>query len=165
MPITTPDTGDVWTTQGPQVIAALNDFENADAEYAESNEQTIANTQGTVVAYGTAVRTSSLVTRSTQGAGHKFTLNRSGVWMISTTIRWRWDGSGGERYMVIGGTTHLTSNGVILGTFTGPVCLNAAACGYLSANDYVQVEAWHNAGADRYLEAGWSRIDLVWMHA
>lgn len=57
------------------------------AQYQATVDQTIANNGQVFVAFGQANITSSLVTRGTSGAGHTFTVNASGLWWLSTTVR------------------------------------------------------------------------------
>ncbi len=144
------------------------------AQYNASATQTIGTGTQPVVAFGTANRTSALVTRSTQGAGHRFTLNRSGVWGITTCIRWA-GAVTGERYVLLtsslGGLCSAgfpMSNGAT-SPLNGPVTVSPSTQEYFTAGDWVQVEAFQNSGSNKDLEfnngAGWGRISLAWLHA
>lgn len=139
------------------------------AQYNAASNQIHPTGTQPVVAFGTAIRTSTLVTRSVQGAGHRFTLNRSGVWGITTCIRWA-GASGGERYVLLNSSIGgLCAQGHPLGTLSGPVTFSPSSTEYFTAGDWVQVEVFQNAGSDRLLEAnagaGWVRISLNWLHS
>jgi len=168
MPITSPNPGDPWTTQGGQIITAINNFENTWAEYNAASNQTYTSAVQDVVAFGTANTTSSLVTRSTDGTGHRFTLGRAGLWGFSTVIRWN-TSTADERYILLTGTTPLGASGFWLGSLTGPVTLHCSAVRYMALNDFVRVECWQNTGATRTLQsdntAAWGRINLAWLHS
>lgn len=140
------------------------------AEYNSNNNQTISNNTQPVIWFPTANRTSTLVTPAVDGVGHRFTLNRAGLWMISTTIRWV-SATGGERYTLIGSSDGglASQSDVLPASLGGPVTSNVAVCRYFIATAWVRVECFQNAGANRDLESsnpnGWGRINLAWIHA
>jgi len=178
MPITTPNAGDPWTTQGGQILTALNNFETADAEYNTATNQTMPTGADTPILFGTDNRTCSLVTKSTYGVGHQFTLGRTGLWMFTATIRWMWNERGndstqpGERFIRIYHVTPavvLGSAGVVQGAFTGPTTLNVSAYRFMNSGDIVAITGYHDAGSNRSLESNnggaYGRVNLAWLHA
>ena len=168
MPITAPNPGDPWATTGGQIITALNNFENTWAEYNAATNQVYSSATQDVVAFGTANTTSSLVTRSADGVGHRFTLGRAGLWGFSTIIRWG-ASTTDERYILLTGTNPLGASATMIGSFTGPITLTINVVRYMALNDFVRVECWEASGATRSLQsdntAAWGRINLAWLHA
>lgn len=172
MAITTPSAGDAWGTAGGQIITAINNFEGTDAAYRMSGNQTIGTGADTTIAFGTASKTSSLVTRSSDGTGHRFTLGRSGVWLFNVCVRWAnaAGGSPGERFAKLNCQAgNLSSQGYMLVSFTGPVTHHVSAVRYMDANDWVRAEAYQDSGGDRNLEGNagesWGAFYLTWLHA
>ena len=70
-----------------------------EGQWTPSSAQGIA-TSDTVVAFGTTEITSSIVTRSTSGAGHKFTFTEAGFYQVSVTARFS-AGLAGRRFVEI----------------------------------------------------------------
>lgn len=140
------------------------------AEYNTASNQSFTSGTQAVVLFGTTNLTSTLVTRATDGAGHRFTLGRAGLWVISATIRWVSD-SGGERYSTItssdGGVA--SQSDILAAGTTAAVTSNLSICRYFNLSAWVRVECYQNAGGNRSLESnnasGWGRINLAWIHA
>lgn len=135
------------------------------AQYQAAVAQSIGDTSATVVAFGTADTTSALVTRSTQGAGHKFTLGASGLWSVSTTIQFAANVNGERRINLEDslGLWHCSENSGASGAF--PILMTIGFTKYLSSGDYVLVKAYQTSGgalnidANSLLAAG--RINLA----
>lgn len=70
-----------------------------EGQWTPSSAQSIG-TSDTVVAFGTTEITSPIITRSTSGAGHKFTLTEAGFYQISVTGRFS-AGLAGRRFMEV----------------------------------------------------------------
>lgn len=140
------------------------------AEYNSASNQAIPDSTQPVVLFGTANLTSTLVTRATDGAGHRFTLGRAGLWFIGSTIRWV-NAAGGERYTAINSSDGgLASQSDILAAGqSSAVTSNLSVCRYFNLSAWVRVECFQNAGGSRSLESnnggGWGRINLAWLHA
>lgn len=169
MAISTPSENAAWVTEGGQIVTALNNFEGTDAEYQMSSNQTISASTNTIVSLGTTNKACSLVTRSTDGAGHRFTLSRAGVWLVDATIRWV-SGTGGERYVACDWNENgqVASSSCILGTFTGPVTHHLTVCRYFAASDYFRFTVFQSSTGNRTLLAdnggAWGRVYLAWVH-
>lgn len=130
--------------------------DSAFATYTGSTTQTIGSGADTVVAFGTADVTSSLITRSTQGAGHKFTMGASGLVAVSVTVRWSTTGasSTGEKNMHVenaAGIWHHSSD--IPANSAVPITNHVSFVKPLDAGDAVVVEVFQNSGGDEDLDA------------
>lgn len=141
------------------------------AEYNMAANQTVADSASVVVAFATQNRASPLVSQSTDQLGHRFTLNRAGLWCITATLRWASAAGPGERYVGIGGSagSGWQSDQMASG-LTGPPTECVSINRYFAVASYVRVEVWQaGTGAGRDLEAnngqGWGRINLAWIHA
>lgn len=140
------------------------------AEYQAAANQAIGNNANVVVAFGTEIRASTLVTRSTDGAGHRYTLNRAGLWGVAATVRWLYQAVGGERYVLI----ESSDGGVASASQTdssgssSPIG-NPSAFRYFNAGAWIRVIAYQNSGTSRDLEANssnaWGRLYVAWLHA
>lgn len=138
------------------------------AQYSSGAAQTIGTGADTIVNFATADITSTYVTRATSGAGHKFTLNASGLWAVSSTIRWSATGASatGEKAMhiedVLGLWHHSTS---VPASSTAAITQNLSFVKYLSVNDEIVVECFQNSGGNEDLEynafLGWQRINIA----
>lgn len=128
--------------------------------------QSIPNATDTPVAFPAVARPSSLVTPSAQGVGHKFTLNRAGVWVGSATVRVAAAASG-EAYVA------LVQSGV------GIVSAFNASYGGPSATRHLSIGDWFDAGAALFINlfqsagsakdtepnaGNWCQIKLNWVH-
>jgi len=134
------------------------------ATYAATNAQPIATGVDVVVAFGVASTTSSEVTRSTFGAGHQFTLTQTRLWIISATLRFAQNPSGGRTFEL------RTGSGTVLAKESGPQNQDAPYTAALSiaralpANTTVHAIARHNAGTSLALEpssGAWVHIDIA----
>jgi len=141
----------------------------SDAEYVAASAQSIPHgiATNTVVAFGTAVTSSPLVTRATSGAGHVFTLNRAGRWSLTTTIRFADATTARELYAGIlnATTTPYGANG--MGTSVNvPTTLNVAVTRRFAQGDQVTVQVAQSSGAPLALDPGfpgWVRLNLSWI--
>jgi hypothetical protein len=74
-------------------------FPNAvEGQWRASNNQSLSSGSDTVLAFGTTEITSSIVTRSTLGSGHRFTLTEAGVYAVTATVRFA-AGTAGSRFI------------------------------------------------------------------
>lgn len=118
------------------------------AQYINSAAQNFTTATATVVSLDTANRTSSYVTRSAQGAGHKFTLNASGIWAISGVIRWGSGGSasGSRRLALVDSLNFWFDVEDTPGTSAGSPTCRVSTIQYFSAGDYLYLEAYQDSG-------------------
>ena len=122
------------------------------ATYSASSAQPIATNSDVVVAFGVAASTAAEVTRSTFGAGHRFTLTQSRLWIISATLRFSQDPAGGRTFEL------RTGSGAVLAKESGPQNQDAPYTGNLvcaralPANTTVHAIARHNSGSSLALE-------------
>lgn len=140
----------------------------AEAQYSASSAQSVADSTNVVMAFGTDDTTSAAVTKSAQGAGHKFTLNTAGVWLITTTVRYATTTATGERFAGL-----KTAAGLELGgegsapTSGNPATVNFAINRRFAVGDAVYVTLFQGTGSTRTLEpftgGGWCRINLSWL--
>lgn len=134
------------------------------ATYTATAAQPIATSSDVVVAFGVAATTTSEVTRSTFGAGHQFTLSQTRLWIISATVRFSQDPSGGRTFEL------RTGSGAVLAKESGPqnqdapYTANLTGARSLPAGTSVHVIARHNSGSSLALEpnsGAWVHIDLA----
>lgn len=134
------------------------------ATYAATNAQPISSGADVVVAFGVAQVTDSAVTRNTSGAGHSFTLNQSRLWIVTATVRFSQNPSGGRTFEL------RTTGGAVLAKESGPQdtdapwTANLTVARKFNAGASVQVIARHNAGTSLALEPNggdWCHIDLA----
>ena len=122
------------------------------ATYAATNAQSIPAAQDVVVAFGVEQVADPLVTRSTSGAGHRFTLAQTRLWTISSTVRFAQNATGGRTVEIV------TGSGAVLMKSSGPVNTDAPWSAALSvtrrlpAGTAVMVRARHNATSSVLLE-------------
>lgn len=145
------------------------------ARYSASTNQSVPHNVDVAILFGSADRTSPEVTRvsyrpdNSQPYGHGFTLNVSGIWTLSTTVRFATSDRDGERYIGIhdASTSHpLCGSGwrfeVGLG---GTQTLNAHVTQWFDAGSMVYVHCHQRTGGARTLErgpgGGWVRINLA----
>lgn len=69
-----------------------------EGQWRASSNQNLANGSDTVLAFGTSETSSPVVTRATNGSGHKFVLTESGVYAVTTTVRFV-PGNTGSRFI------------------------------------------------------------------
>lgn len=115
------------------------------ATYAATSTQSIPSGVDTVVAFGVEQTGDPTVTRSTSGAGHRFTLAQTRLWIVTATVRFAQNPTGGRRFDLT------TGAGVVLSSASGPPNADApwtttlSVARRLTAGTTVQVIARHNA--------------------
>lgn len=120
--------------------------------YAATTAQPIATSSDVVVAFGVAQTTSSEVTRSTFGAGHQFMLSQTRLWIISATLRFAQNATGGRTFEL------RTGGGTVLAKESGPQNTDAPYTAAMSvaralpSGTTVHAVARHNAGTSLALE-------------
>lgn len=143
---------------GTSLIATIS------ATYAATATQSIPSGADTVVAFGVEQQADPAVTRSTSGAGHKFTLAQTRLWLITATLRFAQNNVGGRRFDL------QTGAGAVLASASGPVNTDApwtttlSVARRLTAGTTVQVIARHNSSAAVPLEpasGAYVHIDLA----
>lgn len=140
------------------------------AEYQMATNITVANNTNFTVPWGTEVRASTLISRTTDGTGHRFTLNRAGLYGIAATVRWLYQAAGGERYVLIdssdGGVASASQTDA---TGSSSPIGNPSAFRYFNAGSWIRIIAYQNSGGTRDLEVSsanaWGRLYLAWLHA
>lgn len=140
-----------------------------DAEFNMATAQSIANTTDTMVEFGTTNVSSPLVTKAASGTGHTFTLNRSGRWVITTTLRFAANASAGERYFAIRrtGTEVIASTGGVKAAISGPWTANLSVTKRFGVGDVISGWVYQSSGAAASMEsnngAAWGRINFSWV--
>lgn len=136
----------------------------ASATYAATSAQSIPSGADTVVAFGVEQVADSTVTRSTSGAGHKFTLAQSRLWVVSFTGRFPTHAdTGGRTFEIRAGSTVLAKAGAQTPTDNAWTA-NLSVARRLAAGTVITVVARHSAGTSLALEpAGgdYLHIDLA----
>jgi hypothetical protein len=122
------------------------------ATFAATTAQSIPSGADTVVAFGVEQQSDPAVTRSTSGAGHKFTLAQIRLWIIAATVRFAENSTGGRTFEL------RTGSGAVLAKSSGPVnaaapwTANLSVARKLPAGTAVQVVARHDATSSVPLE-------------
>jgi len=135
------------------------------ARYYNGADQSIPNVSNVIVAYPSSVRTSSLVTQQTQGAGNAFRLNRAGIWTIQATVRFNPAG-GGESYCA------MQSNNAVITADGGPFAgitrtINISTTDYFNLNDVVTLAMYQSSGVTILTASSggtWMNLNLTWLH-
>lgn len=158
-------------TAGRKVRASeLNyDTENGvDCHYRALTSQNLPSVASTPLAFGTAIRTSPLITQGTQGAGHRFTVSRAGLWSVSTSC---WIAAGGTVGFRFIGLNHAGSGALLFEqgmqvTNTQGLSLAIGTTVYLAANDAVYVTLYSDGGSTQATAAGLDRVSfrMAWTH-
>lgn len=133
------------------------------ATYAATATQSIAPTTDVVVAFGVEQTSDPLITRSTLGAGHRFTVAQTRLWIVTATVRFA-DATGGGRTFEL-----RTGSGAVLAKdgdplIDGPYTRSLQVARRLTAGTAVHVIARHNAAAPVALEPSggdYCHIDLA----
>lgn len=135
----------------------------ASATYAATSAQPISAQSDVVVAFGVELVGDGAVVRSTQGAGHKFTLGQTRLWTVSATVRFAQNGTGGRTFEIRAGESVLAKVGADAPVNT-PYTENLSATRRLAAGTAVTVIARHNAGGGLALDpsgGSYVHIDLA----
>lgn len=149
-------TGSAWaavagTVSGGGGGGGSSPASTVSATFAATAAQSIAATTDVVVAFPVEQVADAGVTRSTNGAGHKFTVAQTRLWTITATLRFA-DATGGGRTFEL-----RTGSGAVLAKEGDPVvsgpytrCLTVTR--RLAAGTTVSAIARHNAAAAVSLE-------------
>jgi len=141
------------------------------AHFEQSSAQNIPNTTsgpGTILSLPDG-DDGDLITRSTQGAGHKFQLLAGGIWACGSSCRIASTSTGGEvscsiRADLAGGTNFETVVAVDGGRREGlPRTLQPNRTRYLPANTTLAVFIFNGTGGQRVVEPNsgeWANLDL-----
>lgn len=136
------------------------------ARYQAASTQTITHNTGTVVAFGTALVTSSLVTRSTTGAGHLFTFGASGLWYVGTNIRWAALATGIREMWIDSGGTRLMSSAAT-GSSGSDANLFCSTCRWFNSGDSVSVRVYQFSGGNADITPnvgfGWNIVEFAYL--
>ena len=146
---------------------ALVGADQAYVKYETGSAQTIGNGVGVVVSHGTAVQTHSIITQSTQGAGHKYTFNTTGIYAVTAQARFQSGGGVGERYHQL--TSDMTNSGewalCSWSTYSngGKITMPLHYVGKFTAGSYVWSEVVQASGGNLDLEGStvWKNIVIV----
>jgi hypothetical protein len=120
------------------------------AQYQASVDQTITTSTVTFVAFGTANITSSLVTRAASGSGHTFTVNASGLWIITSSIRYAALATGNREAWIAAPAGRLANAGVP-GSAGGFASLLLSWCGWLDAGNAYAIGTYQDSGSNATL--------------
>lgn len=121
------------------------------ATYAATAAQSIAAGADVPVAFGVAQVSHADVTRSTLGVGHQFTLGQSRLWIITATLRFAQNPTGGRTFELRSGSTVLAKQSGPQDT-DAPYTANLSVARALPAGATVHAIARHNATASVALD-------------
>jgi hypothetical protein len=137
----------------------------------ESNQggtgQSIPNATDTTISFDIDNYVTSYATKSTSGPGHMWTVNRSGMWGISSTMRWDSAATGSIRFLSIRklGSQMVSTNQHL--SHTNVAQQNAAIIMPINAGETFDVAVWQDSGTAKTLDPnnslGWCRVNAVWL--
>lgn len=135
-----------------------------DARYRQNAAQSIANSTDTLLQFQTAEYTGSDIVAS--GTGNTtFTLNRTGLWLITAGIRY--PTTGGEKYMAIVKATDFTVRYAHSSNpGSGASSLSCSTMERLTSGAQVGVYTWQNSGGALSTDVGWPlacHIAIRWL--
>jgi hypothetical protein len=140
--------------------------ETTTAEYNAASNQSIPNNADTTIAFGTTNLTSTLVTRSTSGAGHKFTLGRSGLWVVSASIRFT-AAATGERAMNLATAAGRFANSSHPGSSGSASNLFIEIVKYFASGTEIHIGVFQNSGGALNSEGlnsdAYGRFNIGWL--
>lgn len=152
---------------GQKLTAAELGQLSSTAQYQQTSNMTIPTASNTFVSFSQNNRTTSMVTKQASGSGHTFTLNKSGLWAITASVRFdpaatnsrqAWiEGPGGARY----NTASMPASN------TAPSTLVLGTCQWFDSGTVVAITVYQDSGGNVTLLAGATtaegRVDLVYI--
>lgn len=136
------------------------------AQYQATSNQTITSaSQGFVLLSGIN-RSSSLVTRATSGSGHVFTLNASGLWSFTSTVRFAAQANGSRESWLQIGAERLCACAQA-GSASSPSTLSLSITEWFDEGDQIAVGVYQDSGSNATLVANATnaegRLDLAYL--
>lgn len=125
------------------------------ATYAATAAQSIATGQNVIIAFGVEQTADPAVTRSTNGAGHKFTLGQTRLWVITATLQFATFSTGRRVFEMIN-----AGSGATLAKSSGPTdtaqpwTTTLVVARKFTAGTTVSVQAFHTSTTSQSLEPG-----------
>jgi hypothetical protein len=149
-------TGSAWSQIAPVVSGGGGGgsvLGTVSATYTATSSQPIPNNTDTTVAFGVDAVTTSEVTRSTSGAGHKFTLNQTRLWAVTATVRFTENGVGGRAVDIRTGSSTLLAKAGSQSSATNPYTVSLSCVRRLTSGTQISVVAWQNSGGSLALDS------------
>lgn len=155
--------GSTWRYLAPDGTGSVR----TDVQFNASVAQSIPNSTYTIIAFGTDNLTSSLVTKATNGAGHQFTLNRAGVWSAQCTLRYVGSANARETYGELNGTPGVLAAASQLTNINVPTTIHFGVTKWFAAGTVLYVRGIQSSGGNLNTDptAGWTRLNLAWLHS
>lgn len=143
-----------------------------EASYTAGSTQTIATATDTPMSFASSDYTTSDVTRGTATgsiANAKFTLNRTGLWLIEAGARTDVTTSGKSYGIWLGpdgGTTRYAGDFKNNGG-TDPMEFSITCCRRFTSGAALNVNFWHNQGTNHTTQLlnGINHVRLAWLHS
>lgn len=132
-------------------------------EYNPSGAQSIPNNSSTKLAFANESISTPLVTKTVSGVGHDFTLNRSGIWSVSVSMRM--SSATGERHLSVADSAgDIAASNVI---FAGVAQLNVALTRYFGSGSVINFLMYQSTGGALNTTGlfGQSRVHIAWLHS
>ena len=142
--------GSTWVSRSGIVGGGGDDgtaLASIKGQWRATANQTLSNNTDTVLAFGTTDTSSTVVTRATSGAGHKFTLTQTGTYAITATVRFA-AGTAGSRFIELRNAAQTTGY-VSQGDQGGPAAATRSFSitdTYNSGQDFVVIAAQTSGG-------------------
>lgn len=151
----------IWRTAAWRYVASTGEVSTA-AEYNQAANQPLTASTNTTVTFGTANYTAAIVTKglSATTPGDAFTLNRAGLWSISTTMRLTAPATGEGLFCAI------RSNAVNIASANSPRTAGITAVRSFNSGDVIDVLVFTTTASlstEANNGSGWGRINLSWM--
>lgn len=168
--------GNTWTIAGavgdsPAPVShahthyELVDTQRYSSRYWGNTNLALPNTFDTPVPFNVDGGSGSWLTREDYSTGHLFYPQVSGIWTVTSTIRFLSGGAAGERYGSLYANnwgSHqviAASGGYSAG---GPYTINLSYTGFFAAGNSIMVQAYQTSGGSLSLEAsaGWQNFNM-----
>ena len=139
----------------------------ADTAQYSSTGQSFTTGVTAEVAWATADRAVTGITRATRGTGHQFTLATAGTYTITVTLRFAGFVGSRIQYMELReATAGVCGASAVTQAEGGPATWNLAVTRYFPAGAVVWVGGYQNTGGNQSLdtgESGWNRINITYV--
>lgn len=136
------------------------------AQFQATANQSIPNNALTFVAFGTTLIASDLVTRTVSGAGHIFTLEKSGIWIAAFGVRYAAAAGGVRDAWIQDGVGRRISSSQA-GSSAAESSLSACLPSWFNAGDVIAVATLQNSGgavnANASTPSGYGRLDIAYI--
>lgn len=152
---------------GQKLTAAELGQLSSTAQYQQTSNMTIPTSSNQFVSFAQNNRTTAFVTKQTSGSGHTFTLNKSGLWAITASVRFDPAGTNSRQAWIEGPGGFRYNTAAMPASATSPSTMPLATCQWFDSGTTIAVTVFQDSGGNVTLLAGANtaegRIDLVYI--